>query len=301
MKYFLFFMFFSFNLFAGEGHDHGESAFSGSSGIVKSFDLSHEEIANLDIKTQVVKTDVFKQSLSLPCVISNPPEQKSQIHTTYLGEIKKIGIRIGDRVQKGQILYTIFSFKAVRELEIIAPIDGIISAQNVSLGQIVQMETILAEITTNNHFIAEGLAYLSDDISHIKIGDLSSIKIDGTHEDVVGLVQGFAPNVNKDNKTKSVFVEFKSRDEHIFPNMHCQMDIYYGEEENNISVPKRAVLGDFGNYFVFSNKDSHFERRPVILGHSSGDTVEIVSGLSEGENIVINGNYQLQYIKAKNE
>lgn len=285
-----------FNLIAGDGHDHGDSQFADNSGFVKSFDLSEAAIKNLDLKTVETKKDIFKESISLPCIIKNPPEQTSQIHTTYIGEVKKIYARIGDKVKKGQILYTLFSMKAVRDIPVIAPIDGIVSAQNVSIGQIVQLETVLMEITTNEYFIADGMAYLSDDISHVNIGDLAEVIIDGTHDNIIGIVQGFSPAVNPDTKSKSIFVDFKSNDSHVFPNMHCKMFVYYGEETRNIAIPKSALLGEFGNYFVFLQNGTHFEKVPVIIGRISGDLVEIKEGLHEHDNIVIQGGYQLQFV-----
>lgn len=283
------------NVVAGDGHDHGDGSFA-KANFADSFDLSEQAMINLDIKSIEVKKEPFKESITLPCTVKNPPEQTSQIHTTYIGNVKKIYARVGDRVKKDQILYTLFSMKAVRDLAVLAPIDGVVSAQNVSIGQIVQMEDTLMEITTNEYFIADGMAYLTDDISHIKIGDLAEVKIDGTHDDIIGVVQGFAPSVDVTNKTKSIFVDFKSDDLHVFPNMHCQMIVYYGEETQATVVPKRAVLGEFGNFYVFIQDGTHFQKEPVVLGRSSGDMVEILTDLHEGENVVVNGNYQLQFI-----
>lgn len=283
------------NVLAGDGHDHGESAFAGGA-VADRIRVSDFAQQNIGLKTQVVQKTPFKDKVSLPCMIKNPPEQTSQLHTTYLGEVRKIYVRVGDKVQKGQELYSMFSMKAVREMPIVAPIDGIVSAQNVSLGQIVQMETTLAEISSNEYFLAEGFAYLSDDISHIKIGEIADISIDGTHEDIKGTVQGFMPNVNNDSKTKSILVEFKSDDEHIFPNMHCAMEISFGEEKEVISLPSEAILGEMGHYFVFLKEGDEFIREDVILGRRSGSQFEIVEGVHAGDEVVVQGNYQLQYI-----
>lgn len=285
--------------FAGDGHDHGEGAFAGGA-FLTSFELPDSVIKNLDIKTHQAKTIDLQESITLPCIVKNPPEQNSVISVTYMSRIEKIHVSLGEKVKKGQTLFTVFSFIAVRDIELKSPIDGVVSAQNVKIGQVVQQDTQIAEIATLKNFFAEGMAYLSDDISHIKVGDVAHIKIDGTHENAVGIIKAFSPIVDSQNKTKSVLAYFDSTDDHIFPNMHCQMDVYLGEPRSALAIPKRAVLGEFGHFFVFIKHGDHFERQDVVLGFESGDNIEILDGLKEGQEVVINGNYQLQFINASN-
>lgn len=284
-----------FNTFAGDGHDHGDSQFAGNA-FANSFDLSDSAIKNLDIQTYNVNRSAFSESLTLPCFIKTPPEQTSQIHNTYIGEVKKIHARVGDRVEKGQLLFDIFSMKAVRDLPIIAPITGIVSSQNVSIGQIVQFEDTLMEITSHQFFIADGMAYLTDNISNIKVGDKAEITIDGIDNTFKGYVQGIAPSIDSITKTKSVFVDFQAPEYPIFTNQHCTMNIYYGEKEAVLSIPRSAILGDFGNQFVFIRSGNHFEKLAVVTGRESADSVEIMQGLHPDDEVVIKGNYQLQYV-----
>lgn len=277
---------------------HEEVAF-GTGTVSDEVKVSEAAQKNIGLKTLQVKPEPFKNVISLPCIIKNPPENTSQIHTTYIGEVKKIFVRVGDKVTKGQPLFTLFSMKAVRDMTVVSPVDGIVSAQNVSIGQIVQMETTLAEISSPKYFIAEGYAYLSDDINHINLGDKVEIEVDGAHSKIMGKVQSFMPIVDAVTKNKSVLVEFVSNDGHIFPNMHCSMDIIYGEDKDAITVPEKAVLGEMGNYFVFlkEGKDD-FHKTPVVLGRKSGSRVEILEGVHANEEVVVQGNYQLQYMNA---
>lgn len=286
--------------YAGDGHDHGESAFAKGSVFLTSFKLSDYMKKNLDIKTIIVKKTPLQESIKLPCVIKNPPELSSIITVIYMSKIEKIYVTLGEAVKKGQVLYRVLSYKTAESVDIKATIDGVISAQNIKVGQIVQQDTNLAEISTNKYFLAEGMAYLSDDISHIMVGDTANIKIDGTHENAKGVVKSFSPIVDAQNKTKSILVYFESADSHIFPNMFCEMTISFGSKTDAVAVPKRAVLGEFGHYFVFVKHGEYFEKQEVVLGIESGDKIEIREGLSEGQEIVVNGNYQLQFINASN-
>lgn len=280
---------------AGDGHDHGESAFA-NGGYLNSFELSESTIKNLDLKTTTVSKHFMQDSIKLPCLIKNPPEQSSIITAPYMSRVEKIHVSIGDSVQKGQTLFTVFSFKAVKNIELKSPINGIVSAQNVKIGEIVQQDTNIAEISTMKYFYAEAQAYLSDDISHINIGDKALIQIDGTHSDETGVVKSFSPIVNAENNTKAVIIYFESSDNHIFPNMHCEVSIFLNQPRLTLAIPQKALLGEFGQYFVFLKHGDHFERQEIVTGFENGNQIEVLEGLKEGDEIVINGNYQLQYI-----
>jgi RND family efflux transporter MFP subunit len=61
------------------------------------------------------------------------------------------------------------------------------------------------------------------------------------------------------------------------------------EPKARLMVPKIAVRADGGQTVVFVVKDDRVERRAVKAGAEQGDQVEIVSGLSSGERIVVEG------------
>ena len=56
-------------------------------------------------------------------------------------------------------------------------------------------------------------------------------------------------------------------------------------------MPQKAVLE---NSYVFIVKNGKAVKKPVTLGIQNTSMVEIVDGLSEGESVVVEGNYGLE-------
>jgi HlyD family secretion protein len=54
-------------------------------------------------------------------------------------------------------------------------------------------------------------------------------------------------------------------------------------------VPQRAVRKDGGRDVVFVVSDGEAERRAVTLGAEAGEEIEVVAGLSVGEQVVVEG------------
>jgi hypothetical protein len=56
-----------------------------------------------------------------------------------------------------------------------------------------------------------------------------------------------------------------------------------------VVVPKEAIRTDAGKQIVFVLHDDRVERRAITAGAEQGDQVEVLAGLSGGEQVVIDG------------
>lgn len=71
---------------------------------------------------------------------------------------------------------------------------------------------------------------------------------------------------------------------------YCEIYLTGNKRDGVISVPIEALSEQQGEYFLYVRLDDDcYEKRPVKLGASSGDHIEIVSGIKPGEEIVTAG------------
>ena len=61
-----------------------------------------------------------------------------------------------------------------------------------------------------------------------------------------------------------------------------------------LTVPKDALVQGGSGWIVYAVVDGTAEARPVTLGQSSGGRLEVLSGLSEGDLVVVRGNERLR-------
>ncbi|BDI22205.1 efflux RND transporter periplasmic adaptor subunit [Herbiconiux sp. L3-i23] len=74
----------------------------------------------------------------------------------------------------------------------------------------------------------------------------------------------------------------------VFPGLTASLTIPAGTAENVLVVPTTAVEGGSGTGVVYvTGADGMQEQRPVTLGLSDGTLVEVVEGLTEGEEILM--------------
>jgi HlyD family secretion protein len=86
-----------------------------------------------------------------------------------------------------------------------------------------------------------------------------------------------------------VEVEILDSDARIRPGMTADLDIIIGEAENVICIPKQAVINREGKTTVLLRGQGKFIPKPVITGLDDNVNIEIKSGLTEGDTLLIPG------------
>ena len=77
--------------------------------------------------------------------------------------------------------------------------------------------------------------------------------------------------------------------------MFAKVTLGTTEERNAVTVPADAIQQIDNQPVVFVRQsDTRFERRDVQVGRRSGDRVEILSGLNDGDNVVGKGSFYLK-------
>jgi len=178
-------------------------------------------------------------------------------------------------------------------LTIYAPAGGVISKMSVSEGQYVGEGTELYQVEDIRQLWVEAELYPGEtNLAHN--GDKVVVRVAGF--DDAGI------------ETRVIFVspEFRNNSQVILmraaidnpqgvyrPGMQAQVVVTHSARKA-LAIPVDAVIREAHVNYVFVNSDKNsFMLRPVGLGLEDADRVEILSGLKEGETVVITGAYLL--------
>ena len=89
-------------------------------------------------------------------------------------------------------------------------------------------------------------------------------------------------------------MNFDERDSKINAGMFSQIILYTKDYSGAVTVPKSALVTNEDKYFAYVMQgDSTVEKREVSLGEEVDGIVQIVSGLRQGERVVIQGQTSL--------
>ena len=177
--------------------------------------------------------------------------------------------------------------------KITAPISGIVSSVSTQEG-----ETVAASFSAPTFVTIIDLerlevwAYVDEtDIGRIRENQKATFTVDTYSDtDFEGIITAIYPKaVIQDNVVNYVttlkITDF--REKILRPEMTTNVTIYLEMRKNVLTIPTSAIKRDKGERFVTVIEDDKQIQRKVKIGWNSNGNTEIVSGLNEGEKVVI--------------
>jgi len=127
------------------------------------------------------------------------------------------------------------------------------------------------------------------DIGKMQVGQKVTFTVDAyptkTFSGVVSNVSQKATVVSNVVYYK-VLVDVDAAENLLKPTMTARVSIHVEERKNTLTVPLAAVKGNNGGQYVMVVKNNNTQNTPVTTGITGDSKIEILSGLSEGDEIV---------------
>jgi RND family efflux transporter MFP subunit len=177
---------------------------------------------------------------------------------------------------------------------ITAPFDGVITNRYEDTGALVAAGTSnstqstpvvrLAQISVLRLVlpIPESIA------AQIHLGEPIKVRVQALNQDFVGKVSRFADALNEQTRTMETEVDFQNKDGKLLPGMFVSAEVLHDAKKNALTVPVEAARqhGDSGTVLVV-NAQNTLEEKHVKLGQSDGTWLEVLSGVNEGERVIV--------------
>ncbi|HEX2445329.1 MAG TPA: efflux RND transporter periplasmic adaptor subunit [Vicinamibacterales bacterium] len=197
----------------------------------------------------------------------------------------------------------------LNDMVVRAPFDGVAISKDAQPGEMV------SPVSAGGGFTRTGISTIVD-MSSLEIEvDVNESYINRVSEDqpVTAVLDAYPdwripahvittiPTADRQKATVLVRIGFEKLDPRILPDMGVKVAFHAPNEaraggadaapapQARLLVPKTAVRKSNGQDVVFVLKESRVERRAVRVGTADGDRVEIVSGVTAGEFVVIDG------------
>lgn len=174
-----------------------------------------------------------------------------------------------------------------------SPISGVITMRNFDNGdvsgaqpilQVMQISPVKLKFNINETFY-----------NKVKLGMSVLTKVDVFgDEEFTGKISLIAPTIDPLTRTFMVEAQFANANQKLRPGMFGRVKLNLGKA-NKVIVPDKAIIKQSGtnNKYVFIEKNGIVEYRQVELGRRLGDKYELLSGVNDGENVVVSGQTRL--------
>lgn len=182
-----------------------------------------------------------------------------------------------------------------------APFNGVVLTKNANVGEVISPFGAAAG--------SRGAIVTIADMSSLEVeADVSESNIEKIKEDLpceitldaypekryTGRVNKIVPTADRAKATVLTKVRFNELDERVLPEMRAKVNFLKQDDRRNernsapkISVPASSITTRNGQKVVFVVKRDAVEETAVTLGEAMGNRIEIVSGISPGEQVVL--------------
>ena len=183
---------------------------------------------------------------------------------------------------------------------IVAPFDGVVTWRFADTGALVQAGT-----STNS---AQPVVKIAEvDVLRLRIpvpeslaasvhdGQPAEISVQATGEHFTGKVSRLTGALDPSTRTEQVEIDVPNQKLHLAPGMFADVGLQVERHDSALLVPVQAVnrVGDQTSALVVGS-DHRVQVRPIRTGLEDPNSIEVVSGLKEGDQVIVAnlGSYQ---------
>jgi RND family efflux transporter MFP subunit len=170
----------------------------------------------------------------------------------------------------------------MKNAEVRAPIDGILTNVQTIDGELVSDGNELFTVSSRKTYVRGEVN--EEDVGEVKPGMKAKVQLYAYRtRTFTGRVTSIQPAADPTTQRYTVVLEMENPPDNMMVGMTGEMNIITGEHENALLVPTRALLVDQA---LVAN-GGMVQRRTINVGFRTLDFSEALSGLAEGDRVIV--------------
>ena len=174
-----------------------------------------------------------------------------------------------------------------------APFTGRVVRRFIDLGQNASSGTQLFTLADMSRLLAR-VHVPAKEFRRIRQDQPVHLMVTSTGDQLTGRIELVSPMVDPDSGTIKVTVEVTEYPASTRPGDFVEVSIVTDRHEDVLLVPRVAVVSERGQQAVYVASGDLAERRTVEVGFQDDEAAEVVSGLDDGEMVVVQGQRALR-------
>jgi multidrug efflux pump subunit AcrA (membrane-fusion protein) len=176
--------------------------------------------------------------------------------------------------------------------EIRSPIDGVVTDRPLYVGDLATANQPLLTVMNISKLIAKGHLPQSE-AAQLKVGNPADIHVPGLEEAIAGKVTLVSPALDPASTTVEIWVQARKPNARLRPGITVQVAITAKTDKDAVVIPAGTVFKNpqGGDYVLLAGTDDKAHLKTVHVGIRNTESVEIASGIKEGDPVITSGGY----------
>jgi len=185
--------------------------------------------------------------------------------------------------------------KHIRDSRLVAPFSGIITKKMIERGSAVAPGLPAFQIVKTDKVYAK-VSVPESEVGSLAKGMNSNVLVKTLNAEFRGAVSIINPQADPVAKTYEVKIKLDNSPGRLLPGMIADVSINTGKKVNVVTVPSTAIVRDADNvtYVFITNDKSKAVRKRIEVTGITGENQVIVTGLQDGDKVVVAGQSRLK-------
>jgi len=244
--------------------------------------LSDAKVAAAGIELAKASPGVLRDSLLLNGMVQPNQEALVQVTPRFPGIVRDVRKRIGDRVQKGDVLAVVESNQSLTSYELKAALAGTVIDRQTTLGEYVSEQKpafVIADLAT----VWVDFSVYRRDLTRVNIGDQVFIDPADGRPAIEARVSYLSPVGSSDTQSALARAVVPNSEQRLRPGLFITGRLTLSAKKVDVAVISTASPTIENRTVVFVRNGEKFEARDVEIGERDSEFVEITFGVLEGD------------------
>lgn len=244
--------------------------------------LSDAKIETAGIELAKASPGVLRDSLLLNGIVQPNQEALVQVTPRFPGVVREVRKRLGDRVQKGDVLAIVESNQSLTPYELKAPLAGTVIDRQTTLGEYVSEQKpafVVADLST----VWVDFSVYRRDLKRVGIGDQVFIDPADGGPPIEAKVSYLSPVGSSDTQSAIARTVVANSEQRLRPGLFITGRLTLSEKKVDVAVKASALQTWENRTVVFVRSGEKFDARDVEVGERDSQLVEITFGILEGD------------------
>ncbi len=244
--------------------------------------LTDAKIAAAGIELAKAGPGVLRDSLLLNGIVQPNQESLLQVTPRFPGIVRDVRKRIGDRVEKGDVLAIVESNQSLTPYELKASLAGTVIDRQTTLGEFVSEQKpafVIADLST----VWVDFSVYRRDLKRVNIGDQVLIDPADGGQPIESKISYLSPVGSSETQSALARAIVPNSGLRLRPGLFITGRLTLSARKVNVAVKSSALQTVENRTVVFVRDGEKFEPRDVETGDRDQEIVEVTFGVVDGE------------------
>lgn len=244
--------------------------------------LSDAKVEASGIELAKASPGVLRDSMFLNGIVQPNQELLVQVTPRFPGIVRDVRKRIGDKVQKGDVLAVIESNQSLTPYELKASLAGTVINRQITLGEYASEQKpafVVADLST----VWVDFSVYRRDLNRVSVGDEVLIDPADGGPPIDAKIAYLSPVGSSDTQSAVARAVVANTGQRLRPGLFVTGRLTLSAKKVGVAVKSSALQTLENRAVVFVRNGDKFEARNVEVGQRDSHLVEITSGVLEGD------------------